>query len=337
MKFAEFIGQKTLVDAIKKKLSQNKIGHAYLFSGPAGQGKSTLAVLFAKGILCLNRDESGKEVFCDRCLSCSKVDKRIHPDLSFIEPRGKSIKIDQIRELKKELSFKPTESYKKVYVFNEVHTMSLEAANSMLNILEEPPAHVVSILLTTDSNYLLPTILSRCETYNFSAIPPEEMYEYFSNNINFSGKFTEEKLKKAVYLSQGNLKKAKEYLESGFYLELENKVKELLGIILGGRESIALLNWAEYLAGMEEEELEALFELLTLYIREIFVYKVSEKDELLIGFDLWELLSKDISTDSLERIINSLQKTRRYLNYNVNRVLALEGMLLEIKEEIING
>ncbi|UMZ75241.1 ATP-binding protein [Natranaerofaba carboxydovora] len=265
MQFEDFVGQKDIISVLKKKLAEDRIGHAILFCGPNGQGKRTLALLFAKAILCLEQEGSKKDGFCGECISCKKVDKFIHPDLLFIAPQGKSIKIEQVRELKKELLFKPGEGDKKIFIMEDVHAMSNEAANSMLNILEEPPEYVVSVLLTSNLSMLLPTILSRCEIYKFSPVPPKDMYEYFKGNINYNVNHIENDINKAVALSGGRLAKAKMFLENDLYKNQEREIIEAFETFLDKKNRLALFEWAEKLAEKTDEELDMFFEIFTLF------------------------------------------------------------------------
>ncbi len=331
MNFEDFIGQNNIVYTLKNKLAKDKIGHAVLFSGPKGQGKKTLASLFSKAILCLDK-KPGEADFCGKCLSCNKIDKFIHPDLYYIGPQGKSIKIEQIRELKKELNFRPTEGRKKILIFDVVELMSIEAANSMLNILEEPPEYVLSVLLTTNPSLLLPTILSRCEIYKFSPVPPVEMYEFFSKKNDY----TESEINRAIAFSGGYLYKARSYLEGDAYKTEESYLVDLFHNLTGDGSIKHLFEAAEELAAKEDEELEVFFEIFTLYLRDLFVSLITDKENFIAGFENIRPFTGYFTPEKIELIMSKIEKTRRYLSSNVNRSLAFEGMLLEIKEVMAN-
>ena len=143
--------------------SSGKVSHAYLFSGPPGSGRMAMADAFAKALFCT---EGGDDA-CGQCLECRKFDHGNQPDLHIVEPEGSSIKIDQIRELQRELSYKNIGSERKMYIMERAETMTLQAANSLLKFLEEPQSPVVAILLTENGQAVLPTIRSRTQWVPF--------------------------------------------------------------------------------------------------------------------------------------------------------------------------
>lgn len=168
MSFAELLGQNKAITLLTRAVTSGRLAHAYLFAGPDGVGKNTAARALASVLLC--RNPNGLEP-CGTCPGCRKYLSGNHPDLLRIQPEGAAIKIDQIREMKKALSFSPFESRQRVVLIEDVHTMRREAGNSLLKVLEEPPANNLLILIGSTAGALLDTIVSRCQVIPFAALP----------------------------------------------------------------------------------------------------------------------------------------------------------------------
>ena len=177
--FEKLIGneqvKKTLIDAIN---SEN-VSHSYIFSGIEGIGKRQFAKEFVKNIMCI---ENGK---CEeKCDSCIKINANSNPDYTEIEPDGKTIKIDQIRNMQEKVAEKPIISNKKAYIINDADLMSEESQNCLLKTLEEPPKYTIIILVVSNENKLLPTIKSRCVSVKFNKISDEEIKKHINNISN---------------------------------------------------------------------------------------------------------------------------------------------------------
>lgn len=172
--FAEVVGQEHVVQTLTNAISLGLISHAYLFSGPRGSGKTTIARLFAKALNCQGRDVGGDFEPCNKCSSCLEINENRSIDLIEVDAasnRG----IDDIRELRDGIRFSPVKSKYKVFIIDESHQLSKDAANALLKTLEEPPSHAIFILATTEIHKMIPTIISRCQRFDFRKLTIPEI------------------------------------------------------------------------------------------------------------------------------------------------------------------
>lgn len=170
--FEEVAGQQHIVKTIKNALATGKIAHAYLFAGPRGTGKTTMAKLLAKALNC----EEGIGCQCNHCDNCIAINKGTHPDVIEIDAASNN-GVDQVRDIVDRVKYGTILGKYKVYIIDEVHMMSPGAFNALLKTLEEPPSHVIFILATTEPHKILPTILSRCQRYDFSKVSDADIRE----------------------------------------------------------------------------------------------------------------------------------------------------------------
>ncbi|MHC1735000.1 MAG: DNA polymerase III subunit gamma/tau [Erysipelotrichaceae bacterium] len=168
--FETVIGQQHIVKTLQNAIAQNKISHAYLFCGPRGTGKTTVAKLVAKSVNCLNPEKAP----CNQCEHCATIQAGIHPDVIEIDAASNN-GVDEIRELIEKVKYAPLQGRFKVYIIDEVHMLSQGAFNALLKTLEEPPSHVIFILATTEPHKVLPTIISRCQRYDFVRVGKREI------------------------------------------------------------------------------------------------------------------------------------------------------------------
>mgnify|MGYP001263492774 CR=1 FL=1 len=164
----EIVGQEKVARMLKNALRRRRLAHAYIFSGTDREGKRLMAMELAKA---LNRSTYSDDA-CNHCTNCVRITNGNHPDVHWIKPDGASVKIEQIRTLQKSVAFHAVESMTKVFVIEAVETMTMQAANSLLKILEEPAGSAVIILLTDTVQAIIPTILSRCQLIAFQHPDP---------------------------------------------------------------------------------------------------------------------------------------------------------------------
>ena len=173
--FDEVVGQQPIIQALKNAIVQNRIAHAYLFCGPRGTGKTSIAKIFAKMLNC--EDESNKP--CGKCINCKMVQNGSHPDIIEIDAASNN-GVDEVRNLIDKVKYAPMQGKYKVYIIDEVHMMTTGAFNALLKTIEEPPAHVVFILATTEPNKVIPTIISRCQRFDFNKVSQKDIEKRLS-------------------------------------------------------------------------------------------------------------------------------------------------------------
>ena len=164
----EVVGQDHIVQTLKNAVAMGRLGHAYLFGGPRGTGKTTSARLLAKAANCLAEDPAERP--CNKCDNCLAVNEGRFLDLIEIDAASNT-SVDDVRELRDKINFAPSQGKYKVYIIDEVHMLSTSAFNALLKTLEEPPAHVIFILATTEIHKIPATVLSRCQRFEFRRIP----------------------------------------------------------------------------------------------------------------------------------------------------------------------
>lgn len=194
MVFSAIIGHKEIIKTLEASLNDDRVGHAYLFLGPAGIGKKTLARAFARQLFC---EERSKGEACS-CQACRKFLSGSHPDFITVEPKGTSIKIEQIRDLKRSAYFRPWMGDSKVFFFPEAEQLTEAAANSFLKLLEEPPFKTFFLFTAERADYILPTIRSRCQIFTLYPVPAVEIVKWLQDQG-----FTEDEARKRASASQG--------------------------------------------------------------------------------------------------------------------------------------
>ena len=327
--FSEIAGESDIVKTLKNSLDNDRISHAYLFSGPRGVGKTTSARLIAKGVNCLKNGISSSP--CNECENCREIDNGSFIDLIEIDAasnRG----IDEIRELKDKINYQPSKGRKKIYIIDEVHMLTKEAFNALLKTLEEPPEHVIFILATTEPDKILPTIISRCQRYDFKSLTYIEVKDKLSEICCGENVEIDEGSLGLIYESSGgSMRDAISILERVIITYLGEKIdedkcskvigitsktllKEFLGIVKGNRvsEGAVFLDklWLDSL------DIEKFFKDFGKYIKNLVLSGEMEAEEgLKIIGNIFDSLNKFKNEEDKRLlgyvVLNSLIKRRQ--------------------------
>ncbi len=234
--FADLVGQEHVATTLRQAIRQERVSHSFLFCGPRGTGKTTTARIVAKAVNCLDLQDGDP---CNRCSICVSFNEERFMDaieMDAASNRG----IEDIREIRDKVNFSPAEGRRKVYIIDEAHMLTDQASNAFLKTLEEPPAHVIFILCTTEANRILPTIVSRCQRFDFRRLPSERIYQRLAEITEGEGaSVAPEALRLVARYAAGSLRDAENLLEQlvvsyGDGVTLA-QVEELLGLGHGDR------------------------------------------------------------------------------------------------------
>lgn len=228
-RFEDVAGQNHIVKTLQNAVVQNRIAHAYLFCGPRGTGKTTIAKIFAKMINC----ESETSKPCGNCTNCKLVQQGNHPDIIEIDAASNN-GVEEVRDLIEKVKYAPINGKYKVYIIDEVHMMSSSAFNALLKTIEEPPAHVLFIFATTEPQKVLPTIISRCQRYDFTKVSINDMLNRIKDILKEENlKYEEEAIRLVCQLADGGMRDALSILDQVIAYSTDEITVEAVNAIYG--------------------------------------------------------------------------------------------------------
>ena len=342
-KFSEVVGQKAVIKTLRNALSENKIAHAYLFCGPRGTGKTTMARLFAKALNC----EEGIGHECDVCQNCIAVKTGSHPDVFEIDAASNS-GVDSVRDLIDQVRYQPILGRYKVYIIDEVHNMSSSAFNALLKTLEEPPANVVFILATTEPQKVLSTILSRVQRFDFTKVSDEDIISKMSEILEKENVTYEEgSLELIARLADGGVRDALSILDqvvsySGDNISIEDintlfgllNVKDKLDFVrkIGSKDLASVINTAKdmYSRGIDIVKLHD--DLIKIF-KDLLVFGMTKDESLLTVLKPNEALQTLIKPKDIKRSLNILIDARREYRKVTNAFDHFELTLIKLCSE----
>jgi len=362
-KFSELIGQEHVATVLLNAIEQDRVAHAYLFSGPRGSGKTTVARLLAKAVNCESKDSPEP---CNKCASCLEIISGKAMDIVEIDAashRG----IDEIRELREGVRFSPSKLKKKVFILDEAHQLTSGAANALLKMLEESPEHVIFVLATTEPQKMIPTIISRCQRFDFRKISVEGMIKRMEGILKKEGVSAKKDVLLMVAASAGGSLRDAESMLSQIIsfaskdgvIEKED-VKNLLGIVerevvgnlidfLLKKDAVKSLELLENAAERGSSP-EGLHEGVMSYLRDMMILKIiSHKEEdseetslmssLLAKFTKEEVARikeqiKETNTQEIKMMIDSFYGAGERIKYSPIPQLPLEVAIAEITDNL---
>ena len=345
--FSDIIDQVQMKEHMQNALLTEKVSHAYIISGENGSGKEFIARVFAKALQCENRQEKGAFIeSCNECSSCVKALSNNHPDIiTFTHEKPNSIGVDDIRHgLRDDVVIKPYESKYKIYIIPEGEKMTPAAQNALLKTLEEPPSYIVIIILTNNINAFLPTIISRCIVLPMKPAQDDSIKKYLMENCHV----VDYKAMLCASFARGNVGKALELASNERFDNLKNGTIELVSKLKALEIHDMMDRVHEILAPAEESEksskkgidmgsYEDFMDVLIFLFRDMLVYKSTGNEDHLIFSDKISYIrsvTEKCSYVQIDQMIQDLNKAKNRINSNVNIDLALELMLLAIKENL---
>lgn len=323
--FQEIRGNTALVRQLKAAAVNGKISHAYLFLGGAGAGKRLAANTFAKALQC----EGNGERPCGNCRSCQAFDHGNHPDVIYVRGEKKTIlTVDEVREqILETVNIKPYQYEKKIYIIERADTMNIQAQNALLKTLEEPPAHVVFLLLAERAEAFLPTILSRVVTMKLRPLSEETIAAYLREREMLS---EEESHILAAY-AQGHIGQALELREDEAFRQMREDILQKMERLPSTPEGEAYL-WAKELE-VYKNDLRFL-DIMEIWYRDLLLAKCLREERYLIQKDRKDAIFRAARepAQQLAKKAEAVQKARMRLAQNANFRLTIEVMLMDIKE-----
>lgn len=324
MKLSDFVGNQRIQQYFESAIQTGRLAHAYLFSGQTGLGKSTLARILCKTLLCRQATADG---FCGECPSCHKFDSGNHPDFHLCQPDGLYFKIELVRQIIHQTSLKPVESTWKTFLLEDVDFMREEAANAFLKVLEEPPGQTILLLISNRSEVLLPTIRSRCQNFEFQPLQMEEVRRWLIHRG-----YPEEDAGMLARYSHGSIGRALT-LNASEYKEMRDRVWTVLEMSLLPGSYYQLFDAIRSMTVERKEMLERLL-ILEELIRDLILLH-SSTDAVLIHNDLRDRMIQVVDLSdarNLKLFYDRFLETREViLKVNANISLSLQALFLSLR------
>lgn len=348
--FGEMVGQEHITRTLRNQIIANRVGHAYLFNGGRGTGKTTSAKVLARAINCLNPQDGEP---CNECEICKSALNGSLTDIVEMDAASNN-SVEDIRSIREEVNFLPTKAKYRVYIIDEVHMLSQGAFNALLKTLEEPPEHVKFILATTEPQKLPATILSRCQRFDFKRISDEDIIKRLQIVCEQSNiEITKQALNIIATLSEGAMRDALSILErcmqDGENSIDEDKIKELVGIpkisyIYGITEAIIEYNIDKAMESItmvldEGKDLNNLLWEIIKYIKDILMVKTGQKLTIYneVDFENLKKLAESISKERAIRLINELSKLENDMKSSTQRLIIFQAGIIRLCDKELSS
>ncbi len=318
------IGNEWAVELLRQQIVHGTTRHAYLFAGPSGVGRRTLALRLAQALNCTQPIEPG--IPCGQCRDCKQIEAMQHPDLTIVQAdsEGGTLKVDQVREARRTLTLKPYQSKYRVTIFLRFQEANDSAANALLKILEEAPSYVLLVLTADHPEQLLPTIVSRCEVLRLRSLPLEAVETFLSEHGA-----NQDQARLIAHISGGRLGYALRLMQDSSALEFRNeKLIEAQSLTTAGRSD--KFAYAEKLV-KDKDALRNVLLLWLSYWRDVLLCAGGSSVPL-ANIDRAkeiEFLAERVSMSEVRRMVSKLENSLSQLESNVNARLLTEVILLD--------
>lgn len=336
MLFSDITGHRKIKDILLNLVNSNRVGHAYIFEGPAGVGRLSVAKAFANMMICEHPQSVDS---CGKCKSCSQCLSGNHPDIKIVtnqlydgNKKSADILVDTIRNMKQEVYIKPYEAARKIYIIPKADTMNVYAQNSLLKILEEPPEYCTIILIAENSNSFLPTILSRAPILKFFPLSQPEIIEYLVKNCEGE---SPDSFEMVAEMCQGSIGKAKNLLEDDEAFKLrEELLKHVFALCGDSRKSIHDL---ALFMKQNKDDGELILNILSSIIHDLFLIKKVGVDAGITNKDKrtkLEVVSRSLTQKSSILLMELILKYNDYISKNIGFGQTAQCLAMELWEVI---
>lgn len=322
MSFEHIQGQKLAKQMIQNGLRSGRLSHAYLFHGPVGTGKMQMALSLAKAIFC----ERMQDDSCGACVSCRKFANENHTGLHIIKPDGNTIKLEQIKSLQHEFSFRADEDQARVYIIEDTERMTTEAANRLLKFLEEPLSHIYAILMTTNGQAVLPTIQSRAQWIPFTPMSREHMLAEL-----IAEGHPEVLVLPAVHLATG-IERARELIQNNGFAEIRNVMIQLAKASVSSFAAASIIAQERLFKSDLADKINTLLDLFVLWYKDMLHIQSGRKQQI-VFIDEIDWLSQQAFSNDVQHWIHCIEQaveTQKRLRSNTNAQLMLEHFMSQV-------
>ena len=326
-RFTDIVGQEQLKEHLQNAIATNKVSHAYIINGERNAGKEFIARVFAMTLQC----EKGETEPCGECHSCKQALGNNQPDIIYIShEKPNTIGVEDIRvQINGDIAIKPYSSPSKIYIINEGEKMTPQAQNALLKTLEEPPEYAVILILTTNVEAMLPTVLSRCVVLNMKPVSDRLVKKYLMEQLAVP----DYKANISVAFARGNIGKAKMLASS----EEFEKVKDEAITLVKNINDMEISEIVKAIKKISEYKFDVndYLDILMAWYRDVLLFKATKDvNSLVFKEDIQQIMRmSDRSTyEGIEQIVNALQSAKKRLEANVNFDLTMELLFLAIKE-----
>ena len=326
-KFTDIVGQEQLKEHLQNAIAMNKVSHAYIINGERNAGKEFIAKVFAMALQCEQKEAEP----CGECHSCKQALSNNQPDIIYIShEKPNTIGVEDIRaQINNDIVIKPYSSPRKIYIVNEGEKMTPQAQNALLKTLEEPPEYAVIVILTTNVEALLPTVLSRCVVLNMKPVSDALVKKYLMEQLGVP----DYKANICVAFARGNIGKAKLLASS----EEFEKVKDEAISLVKNINDMEIHEIVKAIKKISEYKFDVndYLDILMAWYRDVLFFKATKDvNSLVFKEEIQQIMrASDRSTyEGIETIVNALQSAKKRLEANVNFDLTMELLLLAIQE-----
>lgn len=332
MNFNDIVGQEGIKTHLKNALRTGHISHAYMIQGEKESGKAMIADLFAQALVCEDdRTDELKPIPCGTCRSCHQAMNRNHPDIIYVQhEKPNVISVDEIRtQVAGDVDIKPYQSDRKIYIIADAEKMNVQAQNALLKTLEEPPSYVTILLLCSNTEAMLPTIMSRVVLLGIKPVSDELVKKYLRKNVEMS----DFRVNLCVSFARGNIGKAKMLAED----EEFDRIRDSAVTLLRNISDMEVYKMAAEIKKIEEYNMpvEDYLDMMAVWYRDVLLFKATYDVNHLIFADEIQYIKKvavGVSYEGLEIILLAIDKAKQRLRSNVNYELTMQLLFMTIRD-----